>query len=170
MNGCNLRGFLIVSGGNMSTIAKSTDQFKKNRDGYTFYFPNTFDTFQNMQIFCSKEIPIYLKKGPNNEYYLGTNAYTIFPNTIIPLSYPFFAYRTVDNYLFVPITAGEDLIITITYESSILNKETMEEINKISSFNYYSYIYLKNNELYTYKKDKIHAPISFSLEYRIILF
>ena len=162
MNGCNLRGFLLVSNGIMSTIKKSIYNFKKEENGYIFYFPHHFDTFQNITISCNEKVDIFLKNN-DEEYYLGTNEYTIFPNSSIPPSFPFFAYRKLNSYLYIP--NQNQMNITISFESSILSKEYKEELQIIDYFPYHSIFHLENNKIYSYEKNEVHQPIKNSIKY-----
>lgn len=161
MNGCNLRGFLIASDHEISTIEKSSSQFKCENGGSVFYFPSHFDTFQNIKITMPTTCSVYLRCD-DKEYFLGTNEYILFPNSSLPLSYPFLAYRQKNSYLFIPKT--EDIFIT--YESSILSKEYKEELDKQTLYPYHSTYHLQNDKMYCYEKNHVHQPIQNRIEYK----
>ena len=166
MNVCNLRGFLIASENKMGVIKKIKGSVTRTDRGYCFFFNESFDLFQNCLVTntntnsCS-EHNIYLRNDELNwNIFLGTNFYTIFPNTCVPLSYPFFSYRAKHSYLYIECDPDQNLDNTpnfiLTYDGGVLHKSLKTSYDSRDSFDYHSIIPFNNfANSHMYKKPVI---------------
>ena len=165
MNGCNARGFLEVGGGNICILKNIQGGFTKMEGGYGFFFNESFDALQNAVIRGKNGLNVYLKNDLTNTFiYIGTTDYIIFPNTSLPLSFPFYSFRKPQSYLFIPYE-GDDVKFSIYYEALMIKREMKEEISSKSSYPYNSVYHLRLGELYNFERDLVHKPIETSIDY-----
>ena len=166
MNSCNLRGFMIASSSKVCFSKNFNSVLTRGDGGFLYFFNDTFDTFQNgwFDVGNGKEYEVYLKNDRKNiSVYLGTTSYEIFPNTSLPVSFPFLSFMMKESYLFVK--TGDDYpVINITFDGGMVHKDTQNEF-AFTSYPYVSVYHVRASELYQYNKDKMHSPIITSITY-----
>jgi hypothetical protein len=130
-----------------------------------FVFSENFDTFQNgvFDVGNKKEYGVYLRNDVKDiDLYLGTTQYKIFPNTSVPLSFPYFSFLMPGSYLFVK-TGSDYPVINLTYDGGILDEHIKQ--NHETTYPYYS-SYDLSQDLYPYNHiDNVHRPVVTTISY-----
>ena len=165
MNSCNARGFLQIGGGSTCVLKNVHGTFTSMEGGYAFFFNDCFDVFQNGRISLNNCIAdVYLKNDTTKDcVLLSSTDYIIFPNTSLPLSYPFFSFLKKGSYLFIQ-SEKKDLSISIFYDALILKSALKDEIKGRCSYPYISIYELQSKEFYSFNKE-LHTQIETSIEY-----
>lgn len=165
MNSCNLRGFMLLSGNKATLMKDCRTSLTRCTDGFIFSFNENFDTFQNgvFDVGNKKEYEVYLKNDSRNiNILLGTTQYKIFPNTVVPLSYPYFSFLMPGSYLFVK-TGSDYPVVYLTYDAGILDESL--KTPKETIYAYHSE-YNLDRDLYRYNHiDNVHRPIIKDIRY-----
>jgi hypothetical protein len=124
-----------------------------------------FDGIQNAVIKGKSSLDVYLKNDELKECFpLGTTDYAIFPNCALPISFPFFSYRKLGSYLFIPYQM-DDIKFTINYDALLIKCEMKHNINEKKSFPYATHYSLRQGEMYNFEKDLVHKPFETSIDY-----
>lgn len=168
MNSCNMRGFMVASGSKVCKTNNCKSTLTRGDGGFVFFFNEAFDTFQNgyFDVGNGKDYEVYLKNDHKNiSVYLGTTSYRIFPNTAIPLSFPFFTFMMKESYLF--IKTGDDYpVITLAFEGGGLHKDLKaNQPENEYHYNYHSIYEFQSSEMYNYENQTIHKPIITTIIY-----
>ena len=151
MNACNIRGYMLVSHSDV-VITSHEDVFKFVDGNYIFTMNRDFDTIQNIKIYCGKEHDVYL----NGIKCIGTTSYTLFPNTSLPYSEPFFNFLKPNSFLLIKGQNTQE-VIKISYDGGILSKNLKEKYT-LPTARIYESLYRMGNDCYRFDKN-VHEPV-----------
>jgi len=170
-NACNIRGMLLLSENSSINVVDVSSSFKKTDDDeFIFVIPSNGDAFQNVKIYTSSntEVDVYLKNynDKNDITHLGTNKYTIFPNTSVPYSEPF--YNFIKPYCYLFIKSDVKLkYVNITYQQSFYSLKYKKSLENKVFGEYNTHYEFKNCDgLYSYdNRNNIHNPVIKKITY-----
>jgi len=156
---------MLLSGGKATLMKDCKTGLTRCTDGFIFAFNENFDTFQNgvFDIGNKKEYEVYLKNDSKNiNILLGTTRYKIFPNTAVPLSFPYFSFLMPGSYLFVK-TGNDYPVVCLRYDAGILD-ESLKTTHK-TTYVYHS-VHDLDRDLYRYNHiNDVHRPIVKDITY-----
>jgi hypothetical protein len=164
MSSCNARGFLCISHADMTVVKNIKETFVRTENGYAFYFSDKFDAFQNGVIECDSTtnlFPIYLKNiNDDGILSLGDVRYPLFPNTAMPLSFPFFYKQKKGSFLFIECPESKH-DFSILYDGILLKSSFQLQNN----YPYYSSIHANKQELFYFDKTSNSTPVQATICY-----